>query len=110
MASESEWTTRVAAWRESGQSASVFCADKEYSASSLYYRAGQLKSRSVQRAQESRVSIARVVRKANAPIAVAPSIVVQLGDLRVEVSSGVERAALSELLDALANSPWGVRP
>jgi len=55
------------------------------------------------------VSIARVVRKNSVPIAAVPPVVVQLGNLRVEVSTVVDRAALSALLDALANSPWGMR-
>lgn len=108
MANESEWTTRVAAWRESGQSAAAFCADKEYSASSLYYRAGQLKGR-VRKTQGASVSIARVVRKAAVSVPTAAPIVLHLGSAHVEISAGTDRAALSEVLHALAESAWGSR-
>src|ERR1700755_339597 len=105
MANESDWTTRVAAWRESKQSAAAFCADKEYSASTLYYRAGQLKAR-VTKAHDASVSLARVVRKV---VPTAAPIIVHIGDMRLEISVGTDRATLSELLHALADSPWGDR-
>jgi hypothetical protein len=108
MANESEWTTRVAAWRESGQSAAAFCAGKEYSASTLYYRASQLKGR-VGRVQDATVPIARVVRKAAVSLPSVAPIVVHIGSTRLEISAGADRTMLSELLHALADSPLGDR-
>jgi hypothetical protein len=107
MANETEWTTRVAAWRESGQSAAAFCADKEYSASTLYYRARQPKGRKVKQPQSARVALARVVRRTSASTLAAAPLVIQVGSARVEVATGADRETLSELLHALADSPWG---
>jgi hypothetical protein len=106
MANETEWTARVAAWRESGQSAAAFCADKDYSASTLYYRARQPKGRKVKQAQSARVVLARVVRKASVSTLGAAPLVIQVGSARVEVTAGADRETLSELLHALADSPW----
>lgn len=110
MANESEWTNRVAAWRDSGQSAAEFCADKDYSASTLYYRASQLKRRSGSSGEAARVSIARVVRKSAAPEPTTAPIVVQIGLARVEIAAGVDGATLSEVLRALTRGTGGEHP
>ena len=56
----------------------------------------------------ARVSFARVVRKAESTPSAA-LIVVQIGSARVEIAAGVDRTTLSELLHALAGSPWGAQ-
>jgi hypothetical protein len=111
MSNESEWASRVGAWRESGKSAATFCEGRDYSATTLYWWSSRLKRKSAPAKQRKRVPIARVVRTTIGGATSKPtSIVVQLGHARVEVPAGADRATLSTVLDALASAPWRVGP
>jgi hypothetical protein len=89
-----EWSERVQAWRESGQTAPAFAEGKGYSASLLRWWGSELSRRS---GSAKPVRVARVVRRAqqDAPLTVA------VGEARIEVRTGFDRALLRELVDAL---------
>jgi hypothetical protein len=91
----------VAACKASGLSPKVFAQHEHIPTSTLYQWLA--KGPSPQRAPR----IARVVRRApapretNAPTSAAPPLVVEVGAVRIRVSSGFDRSLLDELLDVL---------
>ena len=97
-------------WRASGKSASAFCEDREYSAKSLQWWSSQLKRRrSLEASSEPRVKLARVVRAERATTSSGRSIVVTVGEARVEVPAGADRATLELLFGALRQTQMGAR-
>ncbi|MEY2931938.1 MAG: hypothetical protein RL033_2687 [Pseudomonadota bacterium] len=121
MTKESEWGARVSAWRASGVSAKEFCKEQEYSATTLYWWSSRLRrsAESEEQAKPSQpnpqvrkvterrpraVQLARVVRAVTTTATASSTpVVVQLGRIRVEVTSGVDRAVLSAVLETLAS-------
>jgi hypothetical protein len=103
-----EWAERVSAWRASGKSAAEFCEKGEYSAKSLQWWSSQLKRRGD--ISTPRVALARVERQRQ-ETAAAPeqSIVIAVGEARVEVPAGADRAALMLVLEALRELHAGAR-
>jgi transposase len=107
MSKETDWPARVEAWRTSGMSAGEFCKGREYSATTLYWWSSQLKRADARAQRGQRMPLARVVQKAEKrPLAKSSSIVVQIGQARVEVTADVDRNTLSVVLEALARAPW----
>lgn len=109
MSNETEWPARVSAWRASGKSAREFCADKDYSATTLYWWASQLKRAGQPRGRNKPMRLARVVRKAPDETPNHSPIVLQVGPARMEIGRGADPTTLSNLLAALAQTPWGGR-
>jgi hypothetical protein len=91
MADRATWAKRVDAWRASGLTAAVFAERGGFSEKTLRYWAWRL-------GREARAFV-RVVRET--PTATAAPIVVELGDVRVLVPPGFDRAALRNVLAAL---------
>lgn len=109
MAKASEWSKRIEAWRESGESASDFCRGREYSAKSLQWWSWHLnRSGAPSSTISRRVALARVVRKP-APVHAsgASTIVVHVGAARVEVGTSADRTALATVLEVLLTSSAG---
>jgi len=96
-----EWAARLEAWRASGKSANEFCAEHGYSAKNLVWWSSHLRRKSAPTAKRHRVMLARVVRKR--PVVRAPptAVTVQIGDARIEVRAGADRAALALVFQAL---------
>jgi hypothetical protein len=91
---QEKWSTRVTAWRASGETAPRFCSGKGFSASGLRYWASRLERREA----ESGVRIARVVRGAAPPEQAESPIVVEAGGMRVAVRRGFDAEALRAVL------------
>ena len=108
MSNKSEWPARVSAWRASGKSASEFCADKEYSTTTLYWWASRMKREGQLRPGHKPMRLARVVRTAPEASKHIP-IILQIGAARLEIGRGVDQTTLSNVLSALAQTPWGGR-
>ncbi len=109
-ASASEWAERVSEWRASGQSAAAFCETRAYSAKSLQWWSSQLKRRGRLAASiEPQVKLARVVRGSRDTPSSAQRIVVMVGEARVEVPAGADRATLGLVFDALRDAQAGMR-
>jgi hypothetical protein len=106
MSNESEWPARVAAWRASGKSAPEFCADKDYSATTLYWWASRLKRDGAPKPRHKPMRLARVVRAAHAEARERAPLVLQIGPARLEIGRGADQATLSNVLAALAESSW----
>jgi len=103
--SASEWAERVVAWRASGKSVAVFCEKREYSAKSLQWWSSQLKRRGeLAGSGEPQVKLARVVRGHRETTSTAQSIVVCVGEARVEVPAGADRAKLELVFGALCQA------
>lgn len=123
MTRASEWAERVEAWRSSGKSAGDYCSGRDYSAKTLQWWASRLRRKKVQAAaQVSEVSVA-AARPATSDVATvrmarvvrglastsASAVVVQFGSARVEISSGVDRATLALVFEALGVAAGGSR-
>lgn len=111
MLNESEWPARVSAWRASGKSAPEFCADKDYSATTLYWWASRLKREGQPRVRRKSTSLrlARVVRTPPDETPNQAPIVLQVGPARLEIGRGADPATLSHVLAALSETRWGGR-
>jgi hypothetical protein len=93
-ASAAEWTERVRAWRESGQTAKAFGEEKGYASHLLQWWGSEL----VRRGRRTpRVRVARVVR-VSPPSA---QLTVAVGAARIEVGVGFDRALLHDVVMAL---------
>ena len=98
------------AWRASGESATAFCETREYSAKSLQWWSSQLKRRGqLAASSEPQVKLARVVRGHRVTTSTAQSIVVCMGEARVEVPAGADRATLTLVFGALCEAQAEVR-
>jgi hypothetical protein len=104
MTKAAEWAARLEAWRTSGKSANEFCAEHGYSAKNLVWWSSHFRRKSAPTAKRQRVILARVVRK---PLETRPTpvaVVVQIGEARVEVPAGADRAVLAMVLETLAST------
>jgi len=100
----------VAAWRWSGKSASAFADKHGYSAKSLQWWSSELRRRGEAKdSREPQVKLARVVRGRSAIPSGLPSVVVSVGEARVEVRAGADRATLELVLGALCAAQAGAR-
>jgi transposase len=108
--SASEWAERIAEWRASGKSAAAFCEMREYSAKSLQWWSSQLKRRGqLAASSEAQVKLARVMRDRRDTRSSAQSIVVLVGEARVEVPAGADRATLDLVFGVLREAQAGMR-
>jgi hypothetical protein len=100
----------VSAWRSSGKSAAAFAEKYGYSAKSLQWWSSELCRRGQSAAVSApEVKLARIVRGRSATPSTAPSVVVSVGEARVEVRAGVDRATLELVLGALCAAQTGAR-
>ena len=88
-----EWTERLRAWRESGQSAEEFSEGKGYTPKLLRWWAGEFVRREKKKA---RVGGARVVPRATRAL-----LMIAVGVARIEVAPGFDRALLREVVETL---------
>jgi hypothetical protein len=106
MADAEAWSKRVAEWRASGLTAKEFCAKQDLQLSGLRYWTYRL--RAAEKASEAdAVKLVPVTVKPDAapstPAAerAKPALIVELGGARITVPTGVDRATLKVVLDAL---------
>ena len=111
-ATRSTWAARVEAWRESGQTAAEFAADKPYKGSTLVWRAWQLRraggggakrratARGVEGRTSTRIALAEVVRRSPDDGASA-RVTVEVVGARVLVTRGFDAVLLREVVQAL---------
>jgi hypothetical protein len=100
----------VAAWRSSGKSAAAFADKHGYSAKSLQWWSSELRRRDdANTSSKPQVKLARVVRGRSALPSTSPGVVVSVGEARVEVRAGADRAALELVLGALCSLQAGAR-
>lgn len=90
MASSEIWAKRVAGWRASGRTAEEYAAGRGFAGSTLRWWASHLGRRTP--------AIVQVVRSTSARDA---GIELAVGDVRVVVHTGFDRALLGEVLDVL---------
>lgn len=88
----------------------MFCEKREYSAKSLQWWSSQLKRRGqLVTSSEPRVKLARVMRGGCDKTSSAQRIMVWVGEARVEVAAGADRATLELVFGALREAQAGVR-
>jgi hypothetical protein len=88
----------------------AFCEQQEYSAKGLQWWSSQLKRRGpLVASSEPQVKLARVERGGRDAAREARSIVVLVGEARVEVPAGADRATLELVLGALCEAQAGIR-
>lgn len=107
MAKADEWTRRVAEWRASGLSASEFCAERGYTAKSLWHWSSKL-GRAGDKTPK-RTPAVRLVRVAREPATVpppaAPSMVVEMEGARLTLHGQVDADALRTVMATLRALP-----
>jgi hypothetical protein len=104
---EAKWAERVRGWRASGQDATVFAEARGFKASTLRVWASRLRARARAVAVERRADRAaapRMVRVKRTSRTTRAALVVSIGSARIEVSSGFDRALLSEVVEALGGA------
>lgn len=114
MADQEAWAQRVAEWRASGLSSLAYCAGKDFTAGGLRHWAHRLAHGEV---TPPRVRMARVVRvrrrrpETRTPTReVAADLIVEVGEARIAVRAGFDRATLATVLDeVLAAAARSVR-
>ena len=106
MTDRATWAKRVVDWRGSGLTSEQFCAGRDFTAGGLR-NAAHLVDREARGRKAPALRMARVLRMP-APAAQSPSstpeaaVVVELGDARVAVRAGFDRATLVSVLEVLA--------
>ena len=93
MADRATWSNRVEAWRASGLNAAAFSSRGGFAERTLRWWAWRLE-------RESRAFV-RVVRTDSPRAALGDCVVIEIGDARVVLSAGFDRAALRDVLAAL---------
>ena len=104
MTKSAEWAARLEAWRASGKNATDFCAEHGYSAKNLVWWSSHFRRKSAPTAKRQRVILARVVRKPREVRPTQAAVVVQIGEARIEVTAGADRAALALVFETLATA------
>jgi hypothetical protein len=111
-ATRATWSARVAEWKQSGQTAAAFAADKPYKDTTLVWRAWKLRqsagaatrfsgtgSRGTKKTG-TKIALAEVVRRAPDEEATA-RILVEVVGARIAVTRGFDAALLREVVQAL---------
>jgi hypothetical protein len=101
MADAQAWAKRVAAWRESGQSADAYAAGRGFAGATLRWWSSRLGRREVE-GPPREVRLARVVRSP-APSA-TQGVIIEIAGARVLVPPGVDAATLTTVLAALGGA------
>lgn len=106
MAKAAEWLSRVEAWRTSGMSSRQFCEGKGYSSQSLLYWSSRLsrESTSLDDKEAPAVRLAPVRMRRDSGVKSTGSVVVHVGQARVEVGAGAERTLLALVMGALMDA------
>jgi len=99
MGIDANWVKRVEQWQRSGLSSEAFAAGKGFTGAGLRHMAHRIRCES-RGARVPEIALARVVTSSSTP-ANEPPVVVDLGDVRVEVRRGASREALALVLDVL---------
>jgi hypothetical protein len=101
MRNEKSWARRVKAWRRSGLSSIAFAEGKDFTGGGLRHMAHRLRKAS---AKAPVFRLARVVRaRAPAVASAGATIVVVVGEAKIEVHPGASRDVLTMVFEALAN-------
>lgn len=110
MTTDEKWVERIRQWKESGKTAEDFAAGQSYKASTLKWRASELR-RSAQggarhgkgRAPAGSIRMARVVSRGRPGTARGESgVVVEVSGARISLSRGFDAELLTEVVRALA--------
>ena len=104
---DAKWLERVGQWEESGQTAEEFAIGQPFKASTLKWRAAQLRRAAEGgvrygkgRMGNGSIRLARVVTRARAG-APGGGVVVEVSGARISLSRGFDAELLSEVMRAL---------
>ncbi|HKY38639.1 MAG TPA: hypothetical protein VJN18_22000 [Polyangiaceae bacterium] len=106
---DEKWVERIRQWKESGKPAEEFATGQPYKASTLKWRAAELR-RSAEggaryskgRAAAGSIRMARVVSRGRAAVVRGESgLVVEVSGARISLSRGFDAELLSEVVRAL---------
>jgi len=107
---DEKWVERIRQWKESGRTAEEFTLGKPYKASTLKWRAADLRRQAAgssrygkARASATPIRMARVVSRGRASVAV-PSVglVVEMSGARISLSRGFDAELLADVVRVLA--------
>jgi transposase len=98
---DEKWVERIREWKGSGKTAEEFTAGQPYKASTLKWKAAQLR-RSGERVSAGPIPMARVVSRGRVEVARGASgVVVEVSGARISLSRGFDAELLSEVVRAL---------
>lgn len=92
---EDLWRARIEAWRLSGLSPEIFCADKPYAAGTLRWWSSRLR-------RASDMSFVELRPRSAAAASPPTELVVEVGAARVRVPTGFDPTHLASIVAALA--------
>jgi hypothetical protein len=105
---DEKWAERIRQWKESGKTAEDFAAGQPYKASTLKWRAAELR-RSAEgggrygkgRAVRGSIRMARVVSRGRGEVQRGVGVVVEVSGARIALSRGFDAELLTEVVRAL---------
>jgi hypothetical protein len=110
-ATDAKWTERIQQWKESGKTAEDFAAGQPFKASTLKWRAAELRraAEGGERYGKGRVAngpirMARVVARPSAGGTLSSTVVVEVAGARIALSRGFDAELLAEVVRALGAS------
>lgn len=111
MNKQTEWAAHVAAWRNSGKTASVYCAEQGLKLGALRYWSGR-----ITRGQGSggaelmrRVRFAQVRPPSSERVVTGPALVMSIGEVSLQVPAGADVGVLRETVAMLLEVAGGRR-
>jgi hypothetical protein len=108
---DEKWAERIRQWQESGKTAEEFAAGQPFKASTLKWRAAEMR-RSAEggerygkgRAVSGPIRLARVVARKGAPEQRLAGLVLEVSGARIALSPGFDAELLAEVVRALGGS------
>ena len=109
MTTDEKWVERIRQWKESGKPAEEFAAGQPYKASTLKWRAAELRRSAEGGARYGKggapagaIRMARVVSRGRAGTAGSESgVVIEVSGARISLSRGFDAELLTEVVRAL---------
>ena len=102
------WAERIADWKASGLTSVAYCEGKPFTAGGLRHSAYRLRQVTPRKPVAlAEVRIAKVVSRPAPAVVAVPSrspeaLVVEVGDARIAVRPGFDRATLAAVVEVLA--------
>lgn len=109
---EEKWLERIRKWQESGKTAEEFAQGQPYRASTLKWRAAELRRQAVGGARYGKpqgstksIRLARVVtrREASTGVTASGGVVVEVSGARISLARGFDAELFADVLRALAS-------
>lgn len=114
MNNQTEWAVHVAAWRDSGKTASVYCAEKGLKLGALRYWSGRIPPQGegpngAELMMSRRVRFAQVRLPSSERVVTGSALVLSIGEVSLQVPAGADVGVLRETVAMLLEVAGGRR-